>query len=359
MKSIKLSKLWGLIKRNRVLIFIIFIVAFIFVGSSLFIYSDNPKDHTFLSELAGFLMTIGETIIGVGLIGGVINFVFEELKAEEKEVQEKRKENQENREKRKLLKKEMQSKLQTVHDNVELARVLIKSHKSGKTYGEQMRNLIMPSLISLKDLKRELNHIEDRQLTNKLDYLKVSLNYMIAYLYVLIQEFENSYLEISNLQNYQDALTKKMRSFYAEIAESKKDGLVPLEKKKKFSENIEKMFEENQVPSNIDVVWQAMEELDYIWDFICEIRNEKGIKSLYNQYFLQHYFHCNKIIKTKGGDVNKRLISRKSFVSNIEELKRIEEKKESEDPLTNRDSLTRKIMENELKFDFETAKMKS
>jgi hypothetical protein len=352
--------MWLLIKRDRAIILLISLLALFFVGSSLGIVGYwNPKEHTFMMKFANFLMTIGEAIIGIGIIGGLINFTFEELKAEEKDLQDKRKERQENREKRKLHRKEMQNKLRNVHDDIELARILIKSHKSGKTYGDQMRNRIMPSLITLKDLKRDLYYNEDDQLANKLDYLQVSLNYMIAYLYVLIQEFEKNYLEISNLQNYQEALTNRMRNLFAEIMEGKKEGIVSLEKKKQFLETAEELFEENQIPSNIEVVWQAMEQLDYIRDFIGEIRNEKGSKSLYFQFFLRHYFHCNKIIKTKESNVNKVIIGRKEFVANIAELKRIQEKKESDDPLTNRDSLTRIIMENELKFDFTTSKMMS
>jgi len=150
-----------------------------------------------------------------------------------------------------------------------------------------------------------------------------------------------------------------MRTLFTEITESQKEGLVSLEKKKHFLESAEDLFNKVNVPSNIEVVWQSMEELDYLKDFIDELRNENGANSMYNKYFLHHYFHCNKIVRTKDSHIDQKLTSKKNFVANIEELKRIEEKKNSDQALTIMDSLTRKIMENELHFDFETSKIKS
>ncbi len=360
----KKSKLMRLMSRHKKVIFIGLVAAALFIGSSLIIYvsCESIEDNTFAKVFADLLMKIGESIIIAGLIGGgiggVLNFIFEEFKEEENNKKEKLKQYQEDREKRKSFRRKMQSKLQTVHDNVELARVLIKSHKSGRTYGEQIRSLIMPSLISLKDFKRKINQNEDRQLESDLDCLQVSLTYMIAYLTVLIEEFEANYLKISNLQNYQDALVNRMRMLFTEVTEGKKEGLATLEKKIDFLEKAEDLFGNIEVPSSIEAVWQAMEELDYLRDFIGEIRDERGNKSMYYQYFLQHYFHCNKIIRTKNSKINEKIIRRKNFVANKDELKRIEAKKNSDQPLTNRDSLTRKIMENELRFDFETSKLK-
>ena len=363
MSTPKRSKLVKLVWRYKYFILGWFLIAFLFVAGAMYIYFNYPAEqYPAWHKLADFLNVVGETIIGAGLIGGgiggVLNFIFEEMKQEEEEAKEQAKEKQENREKRKLFRREIQGKLQKAHDNVELARVLIKSHRSGRTYGEQIRELIMPSLISLKDVKRELDHVVDGQLKNNLDHLRVSLTYMIAYLMVLVEEFEKSYLTISNLQTYQDALTQRMRAMFTEIAEGKKEGHVSLEKKKEFLDCAEEQFKDIDIPSNIKLVWEAMEELDYIWDFIDELRNEKGAHSLYYKFFLTHYFHCSKIVKSRRSGINERLTNRKTFVANLEEHRRIVEKKKSDQPITKHDSLTRKIMENELRFDFETHKMK-
>lgn len=363
MPAKKFSKLFKLLKSYKYLLIIGALLFVVFITASLIIYHEVGKNHPqkeFWYSLAEFLMNIGETMLGTivigGGLGGVFNFIFEEMKKEEEDTKERVKEWQEKREKNKLFRWEMQSKLQEAHDNVELARILIKSHRSGKTYGEQIRNRIMPSLISLQDFKRRLAHAEDRQLVKNLEYLQVSLTYMIAYLSVLIEEFETSYLKISNLQNYQDALATRMRTLFTEVTEGKKEEAISLEKKRAFLEEAEQLFGNIDIPSNIEVVWQAMEELDYIWDFIDELRNAEGAKSLYHQHFLLHYFHCLKILKAKNSSINQKLANRKYFIENIEELKRIDEKKNSDQPLTNQDSLTRKIMREELSFDFATGK---
>jgi hypothetical protein len=101
-----------------------------------------------------------------------------------------------------------------------------------------------------------------------------------------------------------------------------------------------------------------MEKLDYLSDFIHALKNEEGVKSMYFEYFLQHYYHCNKIIRTKDSSTTPRIIRKNNFIINLEKLKVIEDLKNSDYLLTNKDSLTRMIMENELRFDFENSKLK-
>lgn len=180
---------------------------------------------------------------------------------------------------------------------------------------------------------------------------------MIAYLSVLIEEFEASYLAISNLQTYQDAWADKMRGLFTDVVEGKKDESVSLRKKEKFLEKAEELFESDHVPANIEVVWQEIEKLDYVWDFINSLRDKHGERSLYNRYFLQHYKHCNKILKTRNSDVNEKLIRKKTYIANIETLKKIDKKQEEDDLLTSQDNLTRVIMEKELRYDFENRRM--
>lgn len=337
---------------------------------SLYIYTLDPLS-TFYEKLADFLMTVGETILVVGFIGGSIagsiNFILEEVKAEHQRQAEEAKKEQEERNKKaekikrqraknQLFRQEMHHKLQSVHDNIELARILIKSHKSGKTYGEQIRNRIMPAMISLLEFKRSLRNGTEHDLTEKMEYLQVSLRYMIAYLMVLVEEFECQYLEISNLQNYQEALAIRMRMLFTEMMETEFEQQTSLKKKKQFLQKAEDLFEDTTVPSYIAAVWKALENLDYIRDFMDELVDNKGKKSIYHKYFLQHYNHCKKILKT--GKERKSLVNAPVFQANIREFKRISEKRNSPELLTNEDSLTKKIMVMELKFDFESGQMK-
>ena len=377
------NKLQKLINRYKKYILLALFIAIGSIVGALTIYGIVDESHVVWHKVADLLRSFGETLIGAGLIGGGIgggiNFLLEEIKEEEEQAKEeqkkaeeeakemrqkreedaekRRKEYQEKKEKRKLFRLEMQEKLQVVHDHTELARILIKSHKSGRTYGEQIRNRIMPSLISLEEIRRGLEHAEDQRLEGNVLYLRVSLFYMIAYLSVLIEEFEASYLTISNLQTYQDAWADKMRGLFTDIVEGKKGEITSLKKKEKFLEKAEALFESDHVPANIEVVWQEIEKLDYVWDFINELRNEKGERSLYNRYFLQHYKHCNKMLQTRNSDINEKLTLRKTFKANMETLKHIDKKLAEDNPLSFQDNLTHVIMEKELRFDFEQNKM--
>ena len=340
------TKLKKLFKDYWKAILIWFILAVGFIALSLLFYWDGPlKENTFEKAISDLAMTIGQAMIGAGLlgggIGGIINFVFDDAKQREQKIRiglQKRKERDESH---LMFRSRMQDLLQETHDKVELARVLIKSHQSGKTYGEQIRNNIIPSLISLKDFKRKLHLVEESALKKHVECLQVSVTYMVAYLSVLKEEFEANYLTISNLQNYKEAAVSELRKSFIDSAKDP-----------------ETVFDDLEVPDNITVVWDALQKLDYLKDFIGDIRNEEGKRSLYFNYFLLHYYHCIKIIKSRESEVNQKMVNKKTFMENINELSRIEEKKNSDTPLTKNDSLTRKIMVNELNFDFETSSMK-
>jgi len=358
-------KIWNLIQRYKWYLIIGLLFALSSIGTSLYInykLSLNQLSNLSWEKLADFLMTFGETILGAGLIGGgigaSINFILEELKKEEEAAEEKLKLAQEAKEKRKVFRKEMRKKLQHAHDEVELARILIKSHKSGKTYGEQIRNRIMPTLISLVEFKRSLMDVEDPQLSKNLVYLKVSLRYMIAYLSVLVEEFEANYIMISHLQNHQDDLTKKLSQLLLSEVENKSGNSASKKKKKQLLKNTEKMFKKNGPFPKIELVWDALQSLDFIWDFIGNLRNKNGERSIYNHYFLQHYFHCKKLLKAKDNGVNAKFLSKKFFLANIKELARIEEKEKNDRPLTKQDSLTRHIMEKGIRVDLSKANKK-
>ncbi len=360
--SKKNSRVLKLIKKYKKIIALWSLVSIGLIVTSLLIYYYKaPVDNSFEKIVADLLMFFGQALIGVGLIGGglggLINYVVEDFKKREDDIRRQLKERQEEREKQKNFRNKMQTILQKVHDNVELARILIKSHRSGKTYGEQIRNNIIPSLIALKDFKRRLKLVDDTDLEKNLDSLKVSLTYMIAYLSVLREEYQTNYLEISNLQNYQEALTTKMKEVFVESIEEELEALDTKNSNENTLNRIHKLFDEKDIPDHIQMVWDAMKELNYTSDFIDEYRNEDGVKSMYSNYFLEHYYHCNRIIKTEDSSINERLTTRKYFADNLKELKRIEEKKNSKEPLTKKDSLTRKIMEIELRFDFESSKI--
>lgn len=357
MSKNKYRKFRKLFDRYKVFLIIGMITFFGCLLASLLLYHYIEDQHSVYYKLAEYLMDTSQTILGAGLIGGGIgggiNFIYEEFRKEEEDVKDRLKSIREGREKRKQFRQTTLGFLQRAYDDVELSRILIKSHKSGKTYGEQIRNKIMPSLISLQDSRRNLEYVDDENLNENLLPLKVSINYMIAYLSVLVEEFEDNYLSISNLQSYQDIVATKLRSVFTELKEGEYDDVFKSGKRDDIMNKLKDLLDQKEIPPSIEVVWEALDNLPYLSDFINELRDIKGRKSMYNQYFLQHYIHCKKILKTKGSGINKKLVNRKSFQENIQYLRMIEEKRASDNPITKKDNLVRLIMENELEYPFE------
>jgi hypothetical protein len=346
----KLLKLLARFKYFLLFGAVVFLSSILFAWWIYITYSDQ-KLYPGWHRLAEAMMSIAETVLLAGMIGGGINLALEDMKKEDEEAKERQKTNMENRQKYRLFRHELRQSLGVVHDNVGLARILIKSHKSGKTYGEQIRNRIMPSLVSLQDLRREIPQVEDPRLKQNLYAFRVSLNYMIAYLSVLVREFEANYLIISNLQNYQDAYGAHLRGIFTDVVADEQEGKLTPRKKQQLVEKAAQQFDDVSIPDKIDAVWQAIGELEFVWDFIAELRDEKGKRSVYFTYFLMHYNHCTRILRSKGGKVSKKITSGKTFMDNVEELKRIDTKQQSDVPLTNQDLLTWKMMEEEMGFE--------
>ena len=227
-----------------------------------------------------------------------------------------------------------------------------------RTYGEQIRSKILPSLISLLDIKRGLVNVEDKILKEKIAYLQVSLDYMIAYLSVLMAEFEYNYLNISNLQNYQDALTNKIRTLFIDEITNDIKSSGKTNTKELFLEKAKNKLSNADIPSQYRVVWEAIEKLDYIWDFTGELRDNAGTRSLYNQFFLDHYKHCKQILKTSDCRINKKLTSKINYLKIMKAFEQLDEMKNKEVVYTKQDDLIQKIMKIELRFNSETAKRK-
>ncbi|MEL6629672.1 MAG: hypothetical protein AAFQ92_29585 [Bacteroidota bacterium] len=59
------------------------------------------------------------------------------------------------------------------------------------------------------------------------------------------------------------------------------------------------------------------------------------------------------MLKSQNSITNERLVSKPAFQENLARLERIEQIKSSDRPLTQKDSLIRKIIVEELHFDFE------
>jgi hypothetical protein len=320
-------------------------------------FDDHPKEDYWF-KLADFLMNVGLTILSTVLIGGglggIFNFIFEEEKEARLAAKAAADEKVEHIAKARQFRREIKQRLQEVYDDVQLARILIKSHRSGRTYGEQIRTRIMPSYIALTDIKQQLVAVSNEGLVTYMAELQLSLTYMSAYLSTLIEEFAEHYLRISNLQNYQDALDNRLRDVYTEVVEQTDPPPSATDPKVSFLENTDTHFAQQSVPERIEMVWEALSKLDYVRDFIRELRDEQGLTSLYQTHFLDHHFHSFRILRPKGSRTNKKLCERPDFQRYLQVLEELQAKKDGDQPITRADSLTRIIMQESLQFDFDT-----
>ena len=348
MGSNKTSSIKQLLQRHATIIISFTILALILlVVSSVIHHQVVPENsNKFLHQLADFFMTLAQTILGAGLIIGGFNLILEEFKQE-----------QESNNRGRQYRQEMVENLQSLHSEVQLARVLIRTHKSAKTYGEQMRERILPAIIALKDLRRSAMDGHNHPLgDNKIPPFRVSLHFMIAYLSVLIEEFESNYHRFSNLQNCQEALATRMRSVFVELAESQLQKGMFDDNKIKFLEQAQELFEQTKKPQYVNEVWNEIEELPYTSDFIADTQNYAGNSSNYYKLFLIHYAHCKKILKFNQVDpkvINLSPFSEyKDLIIKNDKIDQNEQIENSNSHNETRVSLTRKIMQDQLGFEF-------
>ena len=351
-KLVRLIKQYQFILWGGLLIFL-FCLAVSF-GIYYSVEEGDPKAGFWL-QVADFSRTTAETMLSTiligGLLGGIINFIFEEQKKEEEAVKERLKSMQESRERRKAFRLDLRQRLQKAHDEVELARILIKSHRSGKTYGEQIRQHIMPANIAIQDIKNRLSALQEESPIKHLPELQVSLTYMSAYLSVLIEEFSQHYLDIAMLQNYQDRVADRRRDVFTDIIS---EPTVPDAEDPRllFLHKADQRMEKIDLPDRLAAVWDAMGRLDYVWDFIGDLRDNQGKTSRYKTFFLDHHFHCYRLLRDKDHDRSERICRRPGYEHYLEEYERLRAKKQSDQTITKEDSLTRIIMQDGLGYDF-------
>lgn len=94
----------------------------------------------------------------------------------------------------------------SVYDRVESCRLLVEAHRSAKTYGEQMRQLV-GGVVTLHNIKRAL----DPEFPLLKEELSDPIHEMNGFLKKLLQEFRDNYREISELQAADEAWNKHQR----------------------------------------------------------------------------------------------------------------------------------------------------
>jgi hypothetical protein len=91
----------------------------------------------------------------------------------------------------------------SVYDLVESCRLLVGAHQSAKTYGEQVRGLVV-GVVTLHNIKRALDP-EFPELKNELGE---PIKEMTKFIKGLLNEFRDNYKKISQLQAADEAWNK-------------------------------------------------------------------------------------------------------------------------------------------------------
>lgn len=229
-----------------------------------------------MAEIAKMLMNLGAGVI----IGGLVKILLDDFRAEN-----------ERKNKIRDIKKDILNRLRSVFDQIELSRTLIQSHKSARTYSNRIQQAVMPSVITLFDIKRSLVDSEGMMADKKLEYFRVSIHYMIAYLTTLINEYQEKYPNISQKQLYQEAIKTSLKNDYAAKVKKKIVGVdVGTEIKELNEEDIYELVGE-RIPDVVQLVWKDLSGLDELSKFL------KGGSSIYMDVFVDHYEYCKHLLQ--------------------------------------------------------------
>lgn len=208
------------------------------------------KPNPLLIELG----KVGASLSLITAIGGLVQWILKDRDA----AKEKEKETLN-------FYRHVLSDFKSVYDKVEKARLLIQAHRTAKTYGEQMRELI-ECIVTLHNIKRALNP-EFPKLQEKLNPCIKAMNIFIK---DLLNEYRDNYKRISVLQ---------------EIDQKKKEELIDKKIKDSNSE-----IKDIDIPSS---AWIQIENLPKL----NAIKEEKF--SEYKSNFLVHLDKASEILRKK------------------------------------------------------------
>lgn len=254
------------------MIFIAVVTVFAATCIHVHYHSLNQPIPKFHEEIAKLLYNIGVTVI----IGGLLKIIIDDYQ-KAKEDQDKKKD----------FSNELIHRLRNVFDQVELSKTLIVSHKSAKTYGERIREAIMPAYVSLFEIKRSLVDSDKLFKPENILNIRVSIHYMLAYLYCLIDEYQSKYSSLSNKQFYQEGIKAALNKYVSEIVVNQYT-----EKKSESSDSFEALLL-NLIPPEFSIVQKELDKLPFLKDFISE-----GIETNYYRLFLDHFEYCKAQLKS-------------------------------------------------------------
>lgn len=257
---------------KHLLLIILFIVGIALLIASIYLFELDATSQKWLPELARALMGLSFGVI----FGGIIKLIFDEY-------QERKKQD----EKIKDFKQSVLNQLRKVFDSVDTSRLLMEAHKSAKTYSERMQQDIIPSIVTLFDIKRSLVDSKDIIDKEALQQLRINIHYMIAYIQALANEYKNEYPTLSNKQFLYEKLKEKVRdNFVGKITTTYPDNF--------FTDEI---LSPANIPSPPKWIWESINKLPHIGLFITD-----SYESPYRKMFVDFYENSKKILKDQPFD---------------------------------------------------------
>ncbi len=263
----------------------IVIAAIVFIFSwKIFPANSEQQLETRNTEIAKSLLQVCVTVV----IGGILKMIIDDYQQKQKLIaDEKLKRIEQDREKRKTI-NDLETKLRMLVDDIELARTIITAHGSAKTYGEKMREAVLPAIANLFDLKRS---VKKSQIFSDeiLSEFRVSIHYMIAYLKALADEYKLQYHKISLKQYSFDCMK-----------EAYNKSITNMLQEKSFKEILETDIEENekQLATFSENISVQIFNLRIMKDFLPNNNSE----SKYYKVFLNHFDVCKAILKEQIPD---------------------------------------------------------
>ncbi|MDF2188099.1 hypothetical protein [Paraflavitalea sp. CAU 1676] len=253
--------------RKFVILLLLIAIAGGFVALS-WVLINHKKSTDWHKEVGEGVLTLGMSVI----IGGLVKFFVDSYQEEGRKYT-----------RRKEFRRDLLTRLRGTFDAVDASRLLIKAHRSAKTYGERVRENILPSITTLYDIKRSLVDSQNSVDHHMLAKLRVSLHYMIAYLTALGNEYEEQYRDISNSQFFQEAVQQKQKELFIGRLSTSEQGL--------------QLRPDTPIPPAPDFAWKKLVQLPYLHDFLSEDRDSR-----YYLIFVDHYEHCKRLLKQEAAD---------------------------------------------------------
>jgi hypothetical protein len=183
--------------KTRLRPYLITVLSILLASAALFVFLYTTADHDARENLKAEAMTVLMQLVAIGIIGGLVTWALNERSKEKDQwVQRQEKEKEQRVQRQDALNEFMRSavtRVVTATNVVRKAPILIESHRSKKTYGEQSRTLL-DARLDLGLLRHELESAKEA-FTNFAE-IQVEFRRMESYLDRIVDEWKGRYKDL-------------------------------------------------------------------------------------------------------------------------------------------------------------------